>query len=154
MKKINTDIKHPDVGVWFERALDDPFVLGERDCPCGEFTPEQWKELLLNDTRVFQFDFPEAAVRRILTAADFADWESSRVCDALFFGGGLLDDLLPTGNISQEDFDFYFGAEIFTDAEEFWNVAPGFFPHGFPPHLELPYPRKKADRKEDPGHRS
>ena len=148
MKKHDEAVKHTDAGIWFERALDDPFVLGERNCPCGEFTAEQWKELMLNDTRVFQFDFPEEAVRKVLTAADLADWESSRVCDALFFGGGLLDDLLPLGNIAQEDFDFYFGAEAFPDAEEFWDVAPGFFPHGFPPHLELPYAKPKKQRSE------
>ena len=49
--------------------------------------------------------------------------------------------LLPLEKISQEDFDNWFGMEIYTDAEEFWDVAPGYFPTGFPPHIKLPYPQ-------------
>ena len=131
---------------WFELVLDDPFVLGDRRCPAKDFTPEQWKELILNDVRVFQFDVPEEAVRKLVSRDDFADWDSYRICNSLFFGGDWLSDLFPTENIAQDDFDFYFGKEAFADAEDFWDVAPGFFPHGFPPHLNLPYPKPKKRR--------
>lgn len=137
------DVTARSVEEWFERALDDPFVLGDRRCPTGEFTPEEWKELILNDVRVFQFDVPEAAVRKLVSREDFADWDSYRICNALFFGGAWLSELFPMENITQDDFDFYFGKEAFADAGEFRDVAPGFFPHGFPRHLRLPFPSEK-----------
>ena len=130
---------------WFDLVWDDPFVLEDRCCPAKEFTPEQWKELILNDARVFQFEVPEEAVRRLVSRNDFADWDSYRICNALFFGGNWLSDYFPMENITQDDFNFYFGKEAFVDAEEFWDVAPGYFPRGFPPHLKLPYP--KPDKK-------
>lgn len=143
MESENSEaMKKECIDDWFERVLEDPFVLGERGCPAKNFTPEQWKELILNDVRVFQFDVPEDAVRKLVSRDDFADWDSYRICNALFFGGEWLSDLFPLENITQEDFDFYFGGEAFADAEEFWEVAPGFFPGGFPRHLELPFPRK------------
>ena len=147
MKSKNAaDMKPGSRDDWFERAAEDPFVLADRRCPVGDFTPEQWKELILDDVRVFQFAVPEAAVRKLVSRSDFADWDSYRICNALFFGGEWLSDLFPMENITQDDFDFYFGREAFADAEEFWDVAPGFFPHGFPPHLELPYPKPKKRR--------
>ena len=45
----------------------------------------------------------------------------------------------------KEDFDNFFGAEAFTDAEEFWDVVPGFFPRGIPPHIVPPYPRPRKN---------
>ncbi|MBO4647088.1 MAG: hypothetical protein J5806_02915 [Lentisphaeria bacterium] len=134
------NMKKRSIDNWFERALDDPFVLGDRRCPTVEFSPEQWKELILNDVRVFQFNVPEEEVRALVSRSDFADWDSYSICNALFFGGSWLSDLFPMEKITQEDFDFYFGEEAFPDAEEFWNVAPGFFPNGFPSHLRLPFP--------------
>ena len=147
MKSENSeDIAKRSIGDWFDRVMEDPFVLEDRRCPARDFSPEQWKELILNDVRVLQFDVPGETVRKLLSRRDFADWESSRICDALFFGGVWLADLLPMENIVQEDFDFYFGEEAFPGEEEFRDVAPGFFPDGFPPHLELPYakPEKRG----------
>ena len=135
-----TDMTKRSIDDWFELVLDDPFVLGDRRCPAKDFTTEQWKELILNDVRVFQFDVPEEAVRKRVSRDDFGDWDSYRICNALFFGGSWLSDLFPMEKITQEDFDFYFGEEAFPDAEEFWDVAPGFFPNGFPSHLRLPSP--------------
>lgn len=130
----------PEAEVWFERVLKDPFALADRRCPAKAFSPEQWKELILDDPRVFQFDVPREKVREIVSRGDFADWDSGRICDALFFGGEWLSDLFPMEKITQDDLDFYFGKEAFPDAEDFWNVVPEFFPHGFPAHLEVPYP--------------
>ena len=134
------DMTKRSIDNWFELVLDDPFVLGDRRCPAKDFTPEQWKELILNDVRVFQFDVPEEEVHALVSRSDFADWDSYRICNALFFGGAWLSDLFPMENITQEDFDFYFGEEAFPDAEEFWDASPGFFPNGFPSHLRLPFP--------------
>ena len=68
---------------------------------------------------------------------------SYKICQALLFEGDWLaeENLLPLEKITQEDFDFSFGAIPFPTAEEFWDVAPGYFPKGFPPHIRLPFPK-------------
>ena len=65
------DMTKRSIDNWFELVLDDPFVLGDRRCPAKDFTPEQWKELILNDVRVFQFDVPEEEVHALVSRSDF-----------------------------------------------------------------------------------
>ncbi|MBP5239452.1 MAG: hypothetical protein J6Z15_02545, partial [Oscillospiraceae bacterium] len=98
---------------------------------------------------VLQYNPPVDALLKILKQEDFEDWDSYRICQALLFEGSWLAEanLLPLEKITQEDFDFSFGAIPFPTAKEFWDVAPGYFPKGFPPHIRLPFP-KPGGRRE------
>ena len=131
---------------WFELAMESPELLEERKCPSGKFTPAQWKELILRHPMALQFDPPEEKLKKILTKEDFEDWTGHDVCTALFMDGAWLSEILPMQTITQEDFDDFFGADAVPDAEEFWDVVPGCFPQGIPPHLKPPYPKPKKRR--------
>lgn len=133
---------------WFDLVMASPELLEEPACPFGEFTPAQWKELILCHPTAVQFNPPEEKLKAILTKKDFEDWTGHDICTALFMDGEWLSEFLPLEKIGQEDFDDFFGAEAFSDAEEFWDVVPGFFPLGIPPHIELPYPRPRKDGGE------
>ena len=131
------------VDEWFFLASYDPSAMEENGFPFDEMTPEGWKEYILDNPICLQYDPPVEALLTILKKEDFDGWDSYDICQALLFDGEWLAEngLLPLEKISQEDFDNWFGMEIYTDAEEFWDVAPGYFPTGFPPHIKLPYPQ-------------
>ena len=131
------------VDEWFFLAAYAPSAIEENGFPFDEMTPEGWKEYILDNPIYLQYDPPVEALLTILKKEDFDGWDSYDICQALLFDGEWLAEngLLPLEKISQEDFDNWFGMEIYTDAEEFWDVAPGYFPTGFPPHIKLPYPQ-------------
>ena len=145
--------KKPD-----ERSLEDWLFLVEYDLsvmedrhfPYDRMSVEDWKRLILAEPIVLQYDPPVEDLLKILTPEDFEDWNSYRICQALLFEGDWLAEanLLPLERITQEDFDFSFGAVPFPTAEEFWDVAPGYFPNGFPPHIRPPFPAPAHKKKE------
>ncbi|MBE6372936.1 MAG: hypothetical protein E7055_12805 [Lentisphaerae bacterium] len=135
-----------NVKKWFDQVMKSPELLEERKCPSDKFTPVQWKELILTHPSALQFDPPEEELKEILTKGDFEDWTGYDVCTALFMDGVWLSEILPLDKIMQEDFDDFFGAEAFPDAEEFWDVVPDYFPQGIPPHIKPPYPKPKKPR--------
>jgi len=127
---------------WFFLAYYAPSTMEEKGFPFDRMTAEDWKEYILDNPITLQYDPPVEALLKILKKEDFDRWDSYDICQALLFDGEWLaeKDLLPLEKIMQEDFDDSFGAEVFTSAGEFWDVAPGYFPNGFPPHIKLPYP--------------
>jgi len=127
---------------WLFLVEYDLGVMDDKDFPFDQMTAEDWKELILDEPISLQYDPPVESLLKILTKEDFKNWSSYKVCQALLFDGQWLAeaDLLPLERISQEDFDDSFGATPFPTAEEFWDVAPGYFPTGFPPHIRLPFP--------------
>ena len=141
---MKNDNGKQSVKKWFARVMESPELLEEDECPSDKFSPAQWKELILRHPTALQFDPPED-LKEILTKEDFRDWTGHDVCTALFMDGAWLSELLPLEKISQEDFDDFFGAEAFPDAEEFWNVVPDYFPQGIPPHIEPPYPEPSSE---------
>lgn len=143
------------VGEWVFLAEYDLGVLDDRDFPFDRMSPEDWKEIILREPIVLQYDPPVAELLEIMTEKDFGIWDSCEVCLALLFGGVWLAEagLLPLEKITQADFDANFGKIPFPTAEEFWDVAPGYFPAGFPPHIRLPFPvpdGKEEKRLPDP----
>ena len=130
------------VDEWFERVMASPELLEDAKCPRKKFSLQQWKALILRHPSALQFD-PPPGLKTVLAKDDFRDWTGHDVCTALFMDGEWLSNLLPLEKITQEDFDDFFGAEAFPDAKEFWEVVPGYFPLGIPPHLETPYPKPK-----------
>ena len=134
---------------WFFLAEYDPSAMEEKEFPFDRMTPEDWKDYILGNPIFLQYDPPAEALLTILKKEDFDCWDSYDICQALLFDGEWLAEnhLLPLEKITQEDFDDSFGAEVYTDAKEFWDVAPGYFPAGFPPHIKLPYP--PLDDRED-----
>ena len=134
-----------------ERTLEDWLFLVEYDLsvmedrlfPYDRMSAEDWKGIILAEPIVLQYNPPVDALLKILKKEDFEVWDSYRICQALLFEGDWLaeENLLPLEKITQEDFDFSFGAIPFPTAEEFWDVAPGYFPKGFPPHIRLPFPK-------------
>ena len=130
------------VGDWLFLAEYDLGVMDDKDFPFDRMTAEEWKGLILRVPISLQYDPPVKALLKILTREDFEDWSSWDICQALLFDGDWLAEanLLPLEKISQEDFDDSFGATPFPTAEEFWDVVPGYFPTGFPPHIRLPFP--------------
>ena len=134
---------------WIELIEADFTTMEEKDCPLDEFSPEEWKSFILKEPIILQYDPPVRELLKILSREDFEDWSSYDVCQALLFEGQWLaeEDLLPLEKIEQEDFDDSFGATPFPTAEEFWGVAPGYFPKGFPPHVKLPFPPPEGQGK-------
>ena len=135
-----------NVEEWFDQVMKSPELLEEKKCPSDKFTPSQWKKLILKHPSALQFNPPEVKLREILTKEDFQDWTGNDVCTALFMDGAWLSEILPLDKIMQNDFDDFFGADAFPDAEEFWDVVPDYFPQGIPPHIKPPYPRPKKSR--------
>ena len=135
-----------NVEEWFDQVMKSPELLEEKKCPSGKFTPAQWKKLILKHPSALQFNPPEEELKEILTKEDFEDWTGHDVCTALFMDGAWLAEILPLDKITQNDFDDFFGADAFPDAEEFWDVVPDYFPQGIPPHIKPPYPRPKKSR--------
>lgn len=139
---------------WVELIEADFTTMEENSCPLSEFSPEEWKRFILEEPIILQYDPPVRELLKNLRRDDFENWSSYDICQALSFEGQWLveHDLLPLEKITQEDFDFYFGATPFPTAEEFWDVAPGYFPKGFPQHVKLPFPpierRKKAEEED------
>ena len=127
---------------WFFLAAYAPSAMEEEGFPFDLMTPEGWKEFILDNPMFLQYGPPVEGLLTILKKEDFERWDSYDICQALLFDGEWLaeEDLLPLEKITQEDFDDWFGADVYTDAGEFWDVAPGYFPAGFPPHIKLPYP--------------
>ena len=143
MTKKNTAQR--TVAEWFELVMESPELLEEKKCPSARFSLAQWKDLILRHPTALQFD-PPVELKEILTKGDFEDWTGHDVCTALFMDGAWLSEILPLDKIGQEDFDEFFGADVFADAEEFWDVVPDYFPQGIPPHIKLPYPKPKKRR--------
>ena len=136
---------------WLFLAEYDLGVMDDKNFPFDKMTPEDWKGLILNDPISLQYDPPAKELLKILTREDFQGWSSYEICQALLFDGEWLAeaDLLPLEKITQEDFDNSFGATPFPTAEEFWEVVPGYFPTGFPPHIRLPFPHPQPEDKEN-----
>lgn len=135
---------------WIFLAAYDPSAMEEKGFPFEHMTPETWKEYILGNPIYLQYGPPVDELRKILTKEDFEDWDSYDICQAIMFEGEWLaeEGFLPMESITQEDFDEYFGSEVYTSAGEFWDEAPGYFPAGFPPHIRLPYPPLE-DKGED-----
>ncbi len=135
---------------WFFLVEYSPSEMEKKEFPFDRMTPEFWKDLILRDPIYLQYGPPVDELRKILTKEDFEDWNSYDICQAIMFEGEWLaeEGFLPMENITQEDFDEYFGADLYGTAEEFWNMAPAYFPDGFPPHIRLPYPPLKSEEKE------
>ena len=112
-----------------ERALEDWLFLVEYDLsvmedrhfPYDRMSAEDWKRIILAEPIVLQYNPPVDALLKILKKEDFEDWDSYRICQALLFEGDWLAeaDLLPLEKITQEDFDYSFGAVPFPTPEEF-----------------------------------
>ena len=135
---------------WFFLVTYAPSAMEEKGFPFDEMTLEGWKEYILDNPIFLQYDPPVEALLTILKKEDFDAWDSYDICQAVMFEGEWLaeEGLLPMENITQEDFDEYFGANTYGTAEEFWNMAPAYFPDGFPPHIRLPYPPWNGEEKE------
>lgn len=130
-------------GDWLFLASYVPSAMEEKGFPFERMTAQTWKAFILDNPIFLQYGPPVDGLLKILKKKDFRDWESYHVCQALLFEGDWLAEahLLPLSRITQEDFDIYFGSNVFDTAEEFWEVAPGYFPTGFPRHIRLPYPK-------------
>lgn len=135
---------------WLFLAEYVPSAMEEKGFPFDSMSVESWKDLILLNPIYLQYDPPVVDLVRILTKADFEYWDSYDICQAVMFEGEWLAEMgfLPMENLTQEDFDEYFGANVYETAEEFWENAPDYFPEGFPPHIRLPYPPLKG-KKED-----
>ena len=141
-----------------ERTFDDwlflasyvPSTMDEKGFPFEQMTAQTWKAFILDNPIFLQYGPPVDELLKILKKKDFRDWDSYYVCQALLFDGEWLAEanLLPLSRITQEDFDIYFGSNVFDTAEEFWEIAPGYFPTGFPRQIRLPYPQpeKKTEK--------
>lgn len=132
---------------WLFLARYVPSTMEEKGFPFEQMTARDWKGFILDNPIFLQYGPPVRELLKILKKKDFRDWESYHVCQALLFEGDWLAEarLLPLSRITQEDFDTYFGAEACSTAEEFWELAPGYFPTGFPRHIRLPYPRPEKE---------
>ena len=127
---------------WLFLTENDFSTMEDKDFPFEQLSVEDWKKLILREPIILQYNPPVKELLDILTKKDFEHWSSYDICQALFFDGVWLAEakLLPMEKISQEDFDYYFGATPFPTPEDFWEEAPGYFPAGFPPHIRLPFP--------------
>ena len=78
-----------------ERTLDDWLflveydlsVLEDRHFPYDWMSAEDWKEILLAEPIVLQYDPPVDALLIILKKEDFENWGSYKICQALLFEG-------------------------------------------------------------------
>ncbi len=140
------------VDEWIFLAYYNPSVMEEKGFPSDRMSLETWKDYILDNPIFLQYNPPVGELRKILTKEDFEDWESYDICQAVLFEGEWLaeEGFLPMKNVTQEDFDNFFGAEVYTTAEEFWQCVPDYFPEGFPPHIKLPYlPPEDKDEDEN-----
>ncbi len=136
-----------DVNRWYWEVWDQFGLLEERDCPSDKFSPEQWLDLILDKPIVLQYlslDV-EKRVQPLITKETFEHWGSWEICEALFFEGTWLIEYLNLSKIEQEDFDNYWGdPDSWADADEFFEIASGYFPGGFPKHLKLPFEKPEV----------
>ncbi len=135
-----------DVNRWYREVWNQIGLLGKRDCPSEQFSPEQWLDLILERPLSIQYltGDMEDCIKPLIDKNTFEHWSSAEICEALFFEGTWLTEYLDLSKIEQEDFDNYWGdPDSWADADEFFEIAGGYFPGGFPKHLKLPFKRKK-----------
>lgn len=122
---------------------DDNFcLLDDMNFPFSELNLDQWKELIQSIPKALSCHPPVEKLLKIMKKQDFMYWTGAKICQALLWGGTWLieSNLISLEKIRQPDFDAFFGKDRYPTPEEFWNAVPGYFPNGFPPHIQLPFP--------------
>ena len=132
---------------------DNVCVLDDKNFPFSELNLDQWKELIQSIPKALSCHPPVEKLLNIMKRQDFVHWNGAKICQALLWGGKWLveGNLISLEKIKQRDFDMFFGKDKYPTPEEFWNVVPGYFPNGFPPHIHLPFPYR-PDNSNDTMH--
>lgn len=141
--------KEWDLDEWVRAIYWHKGLIYERDCPVSEFSPEQWKEIIVDGCGVeAQFCPCEKEVLAILSKEDFKWFGSNNICTTLAIDGEWLAPLLPLEDIEQEDFDdiLVCDPDDYSSEEEFLELVGARFPDNkIPDHLD--YPHKGENRK-------
>ena len=138
-----------DSDEWVRAIYWHKGLIYEDDCPISEFSPEEWKEIIVEGWGVeAQFCPCEKEVLALLTKEDFKSFGSNNMCMTLALDGDWLAHLFPLEDIEQEDFDniLVCDPDDYSDEEEFLELVGSRFPDNkIPDHLN--YPHKGESRK-------
>lgn len=139
-----------DLDEWVDAILWNTGLIYEKDCPLSEFSPEQWREILMHGSGVeAQFCPCEKEVLKLLCKEDFSSYGSGNICTLLALEGEWLGHLLPLEDITQEDFDnlLVCDPDDYSSEEEFLELVGSRFPDNkIPDHLN--WPHKGESRKK------
>ena len=125
-------------------------LIYESDCPIDQFSPEQWRDIIVDGSGVeAQFCPCPDEVLALMTKDDFKNWGSCRICTTLVLEGEWLAHLLPLEVIEQEDFDnlMVCDPEEYSCEEDFLALVGPRFPNNIIPD-HLTWPHKGEGRKK------
>ena len=135
---------------WVDGIRCFPGLIECRDCPCDNFSAEQWKDIITCGCGIeAQYCHCRNEVLALLTKEDFEFMGSSIMCTTIVLDGDWLAHLMPLEKIEQEDFDdlFVCDPDELTCKEDVDKYIAAYFPDNkIPEHLNWPFKEDNSQK--------